>query len=119
MTATSKASTRKVDVALGSRMLKELIIVAPWISNPMEKPAMPMSAPNRLVTILEPTAGPTQADRLLPATIMVATKTKTTSAIDSSTIVSHLRMEVTMETIMSARSSQLSNRSSHLCNISL
>ena len=57
----------------------ELIIPQPCTSNPVAKPAAPRNAPVRLVRILAPTAGPTQAERLLPATNVTAKKTNTTS----------------------------------------
>ena len=46
----------------------ELIMPQPCTSNPTEKPAAPSKAPVRLDRILAPTAGPTQAERLLPET---------------------------------------------------
>jgi hypothetical protein len=118
-TATSIASALRIEVALGRRVATELVIEEPWTKSPVENPIAPKNIPNRLVTILEPTAGPMQADKLLPATSITARNTKTTRATVTNSNQNHLRIEVTADTITSDRSSALSKISSHLCSISL
>lgn len=118
-TETRIASALRIEVASGRRIVTELIIAEPWIRSPAENPIAPKNTPNRLVTVLEPIAGPKQADKLLPATSITAKNTKTTRATDNNVNQNHLRIEVTVDTITSERSSAVSKISSHLCNISL
>jgi len=84
--AMSKASVLKVDEALGNRILTERVIFPPCNKSPTENPKAPRRAPNLLVITLEPTAGPTQAERLLPATSITDRKTRITSTIDAKNI---------------------------------
>ena len=81
--ATSKASALNCKAPFGSRTFTVFVIPMPWATSPTEKPAAPRSMPNRLLMILDPTAGPTHADRLLPETNITAMKVNTRTAIDS------------------------------------
>ena len=116
--ATSKASARNCKAAFGSSTFTVFVIPMPWATSPSENPAAPSIMANRLLMILEPTAGPTHADRLLPETNITVMKVNTRITIESHSIQSHLRMDVTTETIRSERSSQESSTSSHLCKSS-
>ncbi|HSV50241.1 MAG TPA: hypothetical protein VLH35_07980 [Candidatus Acidoferrales bacterium] len=86
--ATIKTSAESCIDAIGIKLLIEPAIPQPCTSNPTAKPAAPSKAPNRLVKILAPTAGPTQAERLLPETNATAKKTKTTSNISKNNFIS-------------------------------
>ncbi len=84
--ATSKAIILISSVALGKRILTDCVMADPCKINPIEKPLAPSMTPNLLLIILEPTAGPTQADKLLPETNAIAMKVKTTRRIENSSI---------------------------------
>src|SRR5208283_1394222 len=116
--ATSKASARNCKVTFGSSTCIVFIMLTPWATSPSENPAAPSSIPSRLLMILEPTAGPTQADRLLPATNITVMKVNIKITMESQSMPRHLVIEVTTDTMRSERSSQESSTSSHLCKSS-
>jgi hypothetical protein len=84
--ATSKASARNCRAIFGNRTFTVFVIPMPWTTSPNEKPVAPRNMPNRLLMILEPTAGPTHADRLLPETNITVMKVNTRIEIESHNI---------------------------------
>jgi len=118
MIATISASARNGMVAVGMSLSTVLIILAPWSRSPSENPVAPRTMPKRLVIILEPMAG---QHRLISCCLKPTSRQKKLklkgqwTAKPSET---HLMIEVTTETIESAKSSHRSSMSSLLCRSS-
>lgn len=108
---TNNADARNSIEPLGNRIFIVFVIVEPWSRRPVEKPIAVRNILKRLLITLDPTAEPTQTERLFPETSITATKVKATRKTEKS-IIYHLRTDVMTVTIKSERSSQVSRTKS-------